>query len=253
MPHSFHRIFPVTFLTGSGDIVWTDIAYPYQTPTFSSLTAAIIGITIPVAVILFSQIWVRSFCDAANAILGLTYSLSTGSFVSVVLKKTIGGLRPHFLSVCQPKVTPQTSGKGYNNIMFTIEQVCTGKDKTKIRNAIESFPSGHAEFAFAGLFYLSVYLFTHLRMQNVSPVGHWRIMACVLPLVLATYIACTMVLEYHHHAHDAIFGALLGILVALLGYRIVFKSIWDSKLNATPSCHPDCSEHGTSNEDALPR
>lgn len=251
IPHSFHRLFPVTF-EGSGDMVWVDIAYPYLRPTFSSFTAAIVGITVPLTIILLSQIWLQSFCDAANAILGLTYSLSTGTFMSVVLKKTIGGLRPHFLSVCEPQIPPQLKGKGYRNIMFTIEQVCTGKDQRKIKNAIESFPSGHSEFAFAGLFYLSIYLFAHLQIQSRSPVAHWRVMACVLPTLLATYIACSVVLEYHHHGYDAIFGAVLGIIVALMGYRMVFKSIWDSNRNMIPACHSECTEHGGSKEGPLP-
>lgn len=253
MPHAFHRVFPVTFSTTSQNIVWTDIAYPYLKPTFSSVTAAVIGIATPLTLIVLSQIWVRSFCDLANALTGLTYSLSTGTFVNMVLKKTIGGLRPHFLSVCEPIVPPRTMGQGYKNIMFTIEQVCRGKDKRKIGNAIESFPSGHSECAFAGLFYLSIYLFTHLDIQSRSPVSHWRMVACVLPTLLATYIACTVVLEYHHHAYDAIFGALLGIVMALFGYRMVFRSIWNSGLNTTPSCHPECGEHGKPEEGSLPR
>lgn len=252
MPHSFHRVFPVTFPADSGHVIWTEIAYPYQKPTFSSLTAAIVAITIPLTVIFVSQFWLRSFCNAAHAILGLTYALSTGTFVSVLLKKTIGGLRPHFLTVCEPQIPPNVAGKGYRNIMFTIQQVCTGTNKKRIGNAIESFPSGHAEFAFAGLFYLSLYLFAHLEIQTRNPVSHWRMVACVLPTILATFIACVVVLEYHHHSRDAIFGALIGIVVATLAYYTVFRSIWDSMLNTKPSCHPDCAEHGKVNEGRLP-
>lgn len=216
------------------------LAYPYQKPIFSSLTAALVAILIPITIILIAQIWIKSFCDAASAILGLAYSLVTGTFFSVVLKKTIGGLRPHFLSVCQPVIPTKQIGSGYKNIMFTIRQVCTGKDKGKIGNAIESFPSGHAEIAFAGYFYLSIYLFAHLRIQNRHRVGYWRMVACLLPMLLATYIASTLVLNYHHHSYDVVFGSLLGMFVALFGYRMAFRSIWDKERNAMPSRHPDC-------------
>jgi hypothetical protein len=46
----------------------------------------------------------------------------------VTLKKTIGGLRPHFLSVCEPVIPEnyQTIGVGFQNIMFHVSEVCTG-------------------------------------------------------------------------------------------------------------------------------
>lgn len=248
-PHSFDRLFPVTFFSTSGDIVWTQFAYPYQKPIFSSLAAALIAIIIPVAVILIASFWTRSFCDTAYGILGLSYSLVTGTFIVVVLKKTIGGLRPHFLSVCQPEIPQETIGAGFQNVMFTIEQVCTGTDKAKIGNAIESFPSGHSEISFAGLFYLSIYLFTHLKIQSRYRAGYWRMMACVLPCLLSTYLASTLVLTYNHHGYDVVFGSLIGIVVALMGYRMVFKSLLDKTLNASPACH---SEHGKE-EATLPR
>lgn len=208
-PHAFDRQFPVTFFLSSQDIVWVQFAYAYQQPIFSSLTAALVATLIPIGTILTSQIWVRSFCDASSAILGLAYSLVTGTFFSVVLKKMIGGLRPHFLSVCEPIIPSKETGTGYRNIMFTIKQVCTGKDKAKIGNAIESFPSGHAEIAFAGFLYLSIYLFAHLKVQSEYRVGYWRMVACLLPILLATYISSTLILNYHHHSYDVVFGACL--------------------------------------------
>lgn len=175
--------------------------------------------------------------------LGLSYSIITGTFIVVILKKTIGGLRPHFLTVCKPIIADETMGAGFQNIMFTIGQVCTGKDKKRIGAAIESFPSGHSEAAFAGLFYLSTYLFAHLRIQCNQKTSYWRMMACVLPVLLATYISSTLVLGYHHHSYDVVFGAAIGIVMALLSYRIVFASIWNEKLNTMPLC-----EHGHEHE-----
>jgi len=241
-PHTFNRLFPVTFFSNSGDIIWTQFAYPYNDPIFSSLAAALICIIVPISVILFAQIWLRSFCDAANGILGLCYSLVTGTCTVVIIKKTIGGLRPHFLTVCQPVIPQEAVGVGFQNIMFTIDQVCTGTDKDKIRNAIESFPSGHSEIAFAGFFYLSLWLFTHLRIQSRYRPGYWRMVACVLPTLLATYLASTLVLNYHHHGYDVIFGVLIGVITSTFGYRMVYKSIWNRRLNAVPSCHDNHAE-----------
>jgi len=204
---------------------------------------------IPISVILFTQTWVRSFYDAANAILGLTYAMVTGTFIIVVLKKTIGGLRPHFLSVCEPIIPGDIAGSGFQNIMFTIEQVCTGTDKKKIGYAIESFPSGHAEALFAGFVYLSIYLSSHLGVQSEYRVSYWRMIACVLPMLLVTYLSSFLVLTYHHHHYDVVFGALIGILVALFGYRMMFRSVWNGESNAVPSLH----NYRPDDEGKLPR
>jgi len=120
--------------------------------------------------------------------------------------------------------------------MFSVDQVCTG-DTARIRNALQSFPSGHSEIAFAGLGYLAIYLFTHLGIgdrSNSSRAGFWRVLAVIAPILLATYIACTLVLGYHHHAHDCFFGAAIGMVTAVLGYRVVFRSLVDGGTNWKP-------------------
>ena len=236
-PHTFTRLFPVTFYTASGDIAYPELSYPYVEPIFSSLLAGILDAVIPIAVIVLSQIWIQSFHVMANGILGLCYALATGTCFQVILKKTIGGLRPHFLSVCEPVLPPGdgSQGVGYQNLMFTIEQVCTG-DSDRIRNALESFPSGHSEIAWAGMGYLSIYLFCHLRIRNISRrrPSHWRMLFVVAPLLFATYLASTLVLGYHHHGTDVLAGGLIGILMAFFGYRMCFASIWDPKWNTVP-------------------
>ena len=136
-------------------------------PIFSSTAAGVLSATIPIVVILIVQLWIPSFADFTSAILGLTYSVVTGTCFQVILKKTIGGFRPHFLAVCRPALPDRTPGAGYGKIMYAVQQICTG-DSRRVENALESFPSGHAEVAFAGLGYLAIYLFTHLRITSRS-------------------------------------------------------------------------------------
>jgi membrane-associated phospholipid phosphatase len=220
----------------SGDVIYPEFAYPYVKPIFSPAGAGLVAGLIPVGVILFTQIWERSFFNAANAIFGLTMSMATSTAFQVVLKKSIGGLRPHFLAVCKPVIPENYKeiGVGYQNMMFTVDQVCTG-NREKIGNAIESFPSGHANIAFAGLLYLSIYLFAHLRVQNLSRrAGYWKMPFVLAPILTATYLTSTLVLGYHHHGYDVIFGALIGITMALFSYRMVFCSLHDPKWNTVP-------------------
>ena len=237
IPVSHNRLFPVTFYQGSGDIVWPDISFPYTPDIFDSTTAGILCAVIPIASMLIAQIWVRSFLDFANGCLGLVYALVTGTLFQVVLKKVIGGLRPHFLAVCKPVLPQDTSiGQGFQHLMFNVDDVCTGEDKGKIDNALQSFPSGHSNIAWAGLGFLTIYLFTHLGIRNISRrrPSFWRMLMVVAPMFMATYICSSVVLGYHHHGYDVIFGALIGMTMALFGYRMVFASILDPRWNTVP-------------------
>lgn len=86
---------------------------------------------IPFAVFLICAIRVRSFWDLNNATLGVLYSLIGAAVFQVFLKWLIGGLRPHFLTVCKPDMAKvfsaahQPLGTGLTNMYFTRE-VCTG-------------------------------------------------------------------------------------------------------------------------------
>lgn len=236
------RFFPVTF-TASGDIVYPDLAYPREPAIFSSGAAGAMCALVPIVCILLCQIHprIRSFDDVSTAILGLAFSLVTGTFLQVVIKKSIGGFRPHFLSVCRPVIPAgdgAVKGAGFQSIMYR-SNICTG-DPAKIQNAMESFPSGHAEIAFAGYLYLSIYLNAHLRVFSLSATSvtrrasYWKMLAVIAPILLGTYLASTLVLGHHHHAYDVIFGALIGSLTALLGYKMVFVSLWDGTTNCVP-------------------
>ncbi|KIX96320.1 uncharacterized protein Z520_08098 [Fonsecaea multimorphosa CBS 102226] len=227
-------LFPL--LSPDGATYNPSIGYPYLTPIFSSLLTGILCGFVPLVVILLSQIFIRSFADFSSATLGLLYSLVTGTCFQVILKKSIGGLRPHFLSVCNPVVPNGYVGSGYNGMMYRVGDVCTGSPKD-IDNAVQSFPSGHSEIAFAGLGYLSLYLFAHLRIGDASRPrkrGFWRMILVLTPILFATYISSTLVLGYHHHVHDCLFGAAIGCLTATLGYRIAFRSLLDARMNWRP-------------------
>ncbi|KIV97255.1 hypothetical protein PV10_01026 [Exophiala mesophila] len=229
-----NRLFPL--LSPDGTTYAPEISYPYLTNVFSSLGAGLVCAIIPVGVMILSQFFIHSFADASSGILGLFYSLVTGTCFQVILKKSIGGLRPHFLAVCQPRIPDGVLGQGFNGILYSVDQVCTG-DPGRINNALQSFPSGHSEIAFAGLGYLAIYLFAHLKMGDGSRVvrtGFWRMVIVMMPLLLATYLACTLVLRYHHHAFDCFFGALIGIVTAVLGYRSAYRSVFDGTTNYRP-------------------
>ena len=88
-PHTFTRLFPITD-PNSGTIYWPELAYPYLDPVFSAAAAGIIAAVIPIVVFAGAQLWLHSFRDFSSAVLGLGYSMITGTLFQVILKKTIG-------------------------------------------------------------------------------------------------------------------------------------------------------------------
>lgn len=115
------------------------------------------------AVVIIAQIWFRSFADATAAIKGLSYALTVGTLFQVVLKKFIGGPRPHFIDVCKPISLHYGLGPGAN--LYT-SAICRGKDQGRTNYALQTFPSGHSVVAFAGLGFLAIYLYTHLKIGD---------------------------------------------------------------------------------------
>jgi diacylglycerol diphosphate phosphatase / phosphatidate phosphatase len=100
----------------------------------------------------------------------LLYSLITAAVFQVFLKWLIGGLRPHFLAVCKPKVTAggQLRGNGLEAVMYD-RRICTGDEK-EINDSLESFPSGHTTAAFGGFVFLYLYLNAKLKVfSNYHP------------------------------------------------------------------------------------
>jgi len=189
---------------------------------------------VPIVIILLMQIRIRSFWDVNNAVLGLLYSLITAAVFQVMLKCLIGGLRPHFLAVCNPAVPPYgaQAGNGWTNIMYD-RSVCRG-DKDAIDDSLESFPSGHATAAFAGFIYLSLYLNAKLKtFANYHP-SYWKLIALYAPVLAATLIAGALTIDEYHSWYDVVAGAIIGTLMALSAYRMLYASVWDFRFNHVP-------------------
>jgi hypothetical protein len=132
----------------NGNIVYPEFAYPLRKEIVPIWAAALLAALVPIFIILIMQIRIRSLWDVNNAILGLLYSLITAAVFQVMLKCLIGGLRPHFLAVCDPDVLPfgQQAGTGWTQIMYD-RSICRG-DKHKIDDSLESFPSGTLDRCF---------------------------------------------------------------------------------------------------------
>ena len=197
--------------------------------------AALLGSLVPIAVILICQIRIRSFWDTNNAIIGLFYSLITAAVFQVFLKWLIGGLRPHFLTVCAPNIpaiTTQETGNGLRQIMYD-RTICTG-DPDEIDDSLESFPSGHSTASFAGFVFLYLYLNAKLKVWSNYHPAMWKLIATYAPILCATLIAGALTIDEYHNWYDCLAGAIIGTIMAFSGYRMVYASIWDWRINHIP-------------------
>ncbi|KAG9240403.1 phosphatidic acid phosphatase type 2/haloperoxidase [Calycina marina] len=227
------RSFPVYFQ--DGEIVYPQFAYPLRKEIVPIWAAALIGFFVPLAGFLICQFRVRSFWDLNNAVIGVLYSLITAAVFQVFLKWLIGGLRPHFLAVCNPDIPVYTSaetGNGLNMIMYD-RTICTG-DRDEIDDSLESFPSGHSTAAFAGLVFLSLYLNAKLKLFANHHPAMWKLIAVWAPVLGATLIAGALTIDEFHNWYDCLAGAVIGTFMAFSAYRMVFAAIWDWRINHIP-------------------
>lgn len=225
-----------------GEVVYPEFAYPLRKEIIPIWLAAFLAAVIPIVVILFMQIRVRSFWDVNNGVLGLLYSLITAAVFQVFLKCLIGGLRPHFLDVCKPDISLASNAEGkegapynaagFNQIYYTAE-ICTG-DQNEINDSLESFPSGHSTAAFAGFIYLYLYLNAKLKVFSNYHPAMWKLIAIYTPVLIATLIAGALTIDEFHHWWDILAGAAIGTVMAFSSYRMVYSSIWDWRFNHIP-------------------
>ncbi|EHY56744.1 hypothetical protein HRR83_002176 [Exophiala dermatitidis] len=225
------RSFPVTFI--DGEIVYPQFAYPLRHEIVPIWLAALLASLIPIFIILCMQIRIRSFWDVNNAVLGLLYSLIGAAVFQVFVKWLIGGLRPHFLAVCDPDPAMVTAGgSGYRNVMFQ-RNICRG-DPNQINDSLESMPSGHSTAAWAGFFYLYLYLNAKMKVFSNYHPAFWKLIALYAPLLGATLITGALTIDEFHNWYDCLAGAVIGTVFAISAYRMVYASVWDFRFNHIP-------------------
>jgi membrane-associated phospholipid phosphatase len=198
--------------------------------------AAFLAALIPILGILIMQIRVRSFWDVNNGIFGLLYSLISAAVFQVFVKWLIGGLRPHFLDVCQPDTSLATgtgyNRKGFQQLYFTRE-ICTG-NIDQIDDSLESFPSGHSTAAFAGFVFLYLYLNAKLKVFSNYHPAMWKLIVIYAPVLGAVLIGGALTIDNFHNWYDVVAGAIIGTIMAFSSYRMTYAAIWDWRYNHIP-------------------
>ena len=238
-PYAATRNFPITF-DRSGDIVYPQFAYPSRGWIISPSLSGVIDTVIPLGIIALAQIRIRSFWDFNNAVLGLLYAVILSSLFQVIIKQLIGGFRPYFLDVCQPDIslarshnTTGLNAVGFHQIMYTVE-VCTNPDKNALKNAMTSFPSGHATTSFAAYVFLFLWMNAKLKVWANFQASFYWVAALLAPLLGATLMAACLTIDQAHNWYDICAGVVIGTVIAFMVYRVCYAAVWDWRYNHIP-------------------
>lgn len=148
----------------------------------------------------------------------------------------MGRPRPDIINRCQPP-TDLVANPQFGLTSWT---VCTRTDLLK--DGFRSFPSGHASFAWAGLWYMTLFVAGKMCIWDRKgyTLKSWLLL---IPVVAASLVAISRTMDYRHHATDIIAGSILGILVAWYAYRqyypvSFFLLLFSRRLHArTEMCH----------------
>ncbi|KAI5859256.1 acid phosphatase/Vanadium-dependent haloperoxidase [Durotheca rogersii] len=200
----FHRMFFINNL---------NIGFPHaeveRVPVWLNFVYALF---VPLGIVLLYNSFTRAtFHKHHSTVLGLAVALILSSFLTDVVKNTVGRPRPDLISRCKP--APGTMP----DTLVTID-VCTETDHHTLHDGWRSFPSGHSSFSFSGLGYLACFLAGQLRVfRDRKDLG--RSLVCIAPLLGATLIAISRCEDYRHDVYDVCAGSALGFTVGVFSYR----------------------------------
>ncbi|ESO10396.1 hypothetical protein HELRODRAFT_186273 [Helobdella robusta] len=131
-------------------------------------------------------------------------------------KYSIGRLRPHFLSLCNPDYSQlNCTVPGLISDIYVYVESYTCVDE-KSRNAVDSrlsFPSGHSSFSAFIAVYLCIYLQARFTWRGAALLKH----LCQAALIYGAYYVClSRVSDNKHHPTDVLAGAFIGCFIAAL-------------------------------------
>ncbi|KAL8799094.1 MAG: hypothetical protein Q9182_006157 [Xanthomendoza sp. 2 TL-2023] len=156
-------------------------------------------------------------------LLGLLLSQGAAFVITGALKNATGKPRPDLIDRCRPQQgSADPLVYGLSDI-----SICTQQNHKILKDGFRSFPSGHSSSAFAGLFYLSIYLAAKMHvLDNRGEV--WKTFIVMIPTLGAALIAVSRIMDARHHPFDVISGSMLGMLVAWGAYRQYFPPVTET-------------------------
>lgn len=198
------------------------LSYPIVPERIGTAWTLLLSWGVPIIVIVLSWYFLfgRYKRDLFANLTGLFEALGLSLLISSLFWKLMGGLRPSFYAMCapdpsKPYVTYVLGGTKYN---YYDQSACT---KELLNDELHGFPSGHSATAWAGWVYTAMYLSSRSRLWYDGSGYYWKLLVFgLLPLIIPTWVAVSRVTDYLHTWGQSVVGALIGLLVALLVYRL---------------------------------
>lgn len=209
----FHRMFSLDNLA---------IQYPHaEVERVPVLWLFIYASGVPLAILL---LWTVVFRPGGHQVhvtfIGLLISLLLTSFLTDIIKNSVGRPRPDLIDRCKPR-------KGSPEHHLVTFEICTETNHHVLHDGWRSFPSGHSSFGFSGLGYLSLFLLGQLHVFRPQA-DLARVLVGFSPLLGAALIAMSRCEDYRHDAYDVTVGSLLGASIAYFSYRRYYPQLRSS-------------------------
>ncbi|KAI1655984.1 acid phosphatase/Vanadium-dependent haloperoxidase [Daldinia decipiens] len=174
----FHRMFYINNL---------NISFPHaeveRVPVWLNFVYALF---VPLGFLLLYNSFARaSFHKHHSTILGLAIALILSSFLTDIVKNTVGRPRPDLIARCKPVAGTKP------NVLVTID-VCTETNHHTLHDGWRIF-------------------------RDRKDLG--RSLICLAPLVGAAMIAISRCQDYRHDVYDVCVGSALGFTVGFFSYR----------------------------------
>jgi len=172
------------------------VSYPLKPDIIPNWTLFVLCFFLPLLIFLLFQVVIKSRHDFHHAFLGLFSSLAINSMITIPLKLLAGRYRPDY-------------------------DKRIGEDDARM-----SFPSGHSSYSFAGLLFLTLYFFGKTKIfREHQPLIFLKGTLSLVPLMLASFVAVSRTMDYHHNFDDIVAGSLIGIGSAAFSYFLFFHPL----------------------------
>jgi len=194
-----------------------EISYPYKEPHVPSIMVALLSFLFPVSIIIISNIlfWFNKW-DLYSGIMGSLFAYALTLVITSFFWSIVGGIRPHFLELCNVDYSMVTSLSTY----YTVD-ICKNRARFN-QDTFHGFPSGHVSTAFAGCIFVSSYLASHMRLYRNGNLS--KAFIAIIPIIFAIWLGFSRLGDHHHTFLQIVFGMIIGILSGLFSYRLFYLS-----------------------------
>lgn len=185
------------------------LSYPELTNTVPSWTVAVLPWAIPCAVFIVAALLKKSnFVETHQLCLSCITAAAATGLCNQIIKIQVGRPRPSFLARCFPDgalafVDPAAQ---------PLEPLCTQPDPDEVREAYQSFASGHCAYFTTGGIFLTLYF---MRKASIFQ-GNCHTASLVIslvPVAAAGWVGLTRITDYAHHPTDVLGGFIEGLVL----------------------------------------